>query len=157
MSFRTLQPGSIVLITANGSRSTDGEPRQIPAIVIDQYAEDGVLVVFAFHFEGQYLARVPVADVTVLFDPATMPTVDQLEYAIKLQDMHELHDLTEFRRTVVDDIQTLQRQLVEFKEEVMGMLTAPPALPTPGDMLVPMDSIEYTAPPGVDSTRRSRK
>src|ERR1035437_5399283 len=66
--FPLIATGSIVRLTVPGGRSTDGEPCQIPAIVLGQFPEDGTLKLFCFHFEGQFLQTSPAKDVEVLFD-----------------------------------------------------------------------------------------
>lgn len=65
---KVVEIGSIVRVEARGSRSTDGEPRLIPAIVLSQH-EDGSLQLFCFHFEGQYLANaVPLDQCEIVID-----------------------------------------------------------------------------------------
>lgn len=51
-----IEIGTIVRVTAPGSRGDEGETRQIPAIVTRIWP-DGSLELFAFHFEGSFLIR----------------------------------------------------------------------------------------------------
>lgn len=72
-----MQIGTIVTIEAPGSRSSSGETRQIPAIVIGEWP-DGSLQLFAFHFEGSFLINsIPLASVKLV------PPEDQLKFAIQ--------------------------------------------------------------------------
>ena len=62
----SVEIGSIVRVTAAGSRDDKGETRQIPAIVTRIW-DDGSLELFAFHFEGAHLIRsVPLKDVEMV-------------------------------------------------------------------------------------------
>lgn len=162
-SLRTVAAGSIIRFTAPGSRTTDGEPRVIPGIVIDQDPEDGMLTVFAFHFEGQYLARVPIRvqkfrveiqDGKEIRVPYWEDSIDvvmdaqrsQLFQRISALDNSSAEEIRQslgaLRQTVIDDLQTVQRQMSEFQEQVLSMITAP------GDA---------DAPAGAEPGRRSRK
>lgn len=150
-AFQQVAVGSIVAITVPGTRSTDGEPREIPAIVLAQDPEDGVLSLFAFHFEGQYHASVPVRtqkyrievedgkEVRVPYWESNVKVVyDAGRASVKFPDLEEL------RATVADDIQTLQRQMSEFQEQVLSMITQPA-------------ESESAEPVGVESARGRRK
>lgn len=153
-NFPQIASGSIVRVTEPGSRQTDGEPVEIPAIVMGQYPEDGTLSLFCFHFEGAHLARVPV----VLRRPVQAQGEDGLMHTVMEETPNVVvvfdagsagvSQFDELREIVANDIQTLQRQMTEFQEQVLGMLTSPPAAP-------PVDAIEE--PVGVDSTRKSRR
>ena len=114
--FLHVAVGSIVSLTVSGGRSTDGEPCQIPAIVLGQFPEDGTLRLFCFHFEGQFLQMTKPSDVQVLFDAGDRePNGDEaLESLVALRD----------------DIATMQRQMAEFQEEVLGMIVGQPSAPT---------------------------
>lgn len=46
--------GSSVRVMAPGSRTSDGEPRMIPAVVLGQWP-DGSLQLYGLHFEGSPL------------------------------------------------------------------------------------------------------
>ena len=51
-----VEVGSIVRVTAQGSRETNGETRVIPAIVTHQWP-DGTLQLYCFHFQGSALLQ----------------------------------------------------------------------------------------------------
>ena len=167
--FPLIATGSIVCLTVPGNRSPDDESRRIPAIVLDQFTDDGTLVLFCFHFEGQFLSRTPARDVEVLFDAGRLAP-----------DAESSVFLNELREIVQNDIATLQRQFVEFQEQVLGMVigesTAPPPTTTvasygnaprngvSGPPIAPVAAPDITvsepdfaeAPHSVVSTRRRR-
>jgi len=61
--------GSIVRFEAPGSRTTEGQPRLVPAIVLRQW-DTGDLQLYAFHFEGSFLVHsIPVGQVQVVIKP----------------------------------------------------------------------------------------
>lgn len=130
--------GSIVRLTVSGTRSSEGEPCQIPAIVLGQY-DDGVVRLFCFHFEGQFLSTARPQDLQVVFDAGRLEASSRDDLADVVQS----------------DIATLQRQFVEFQEQVLGMITAPQAAEPPAPVVEPELDLTGTAGP-VDSTRRRR-
>jgi hypothetical protein len=149
--FLHITVGSIVSLTAPGGRAMDGEPCTIPAIVLGQFPDDGTLRLFCFHFEGQFHQMTKPGDVQVLFDAGDRePNGDEaLESLIVLRD----------------DFATLQRQMAEFQEEVLGMIVgqpstlpaAPPAAPpTPAETPVVAPALDELPDPGVATTRRRR-
>lgn len=109
--------GSIVLINVGGSRSTGGTPVDIPAVVLSQDPEDGVLTLFAMHFEGQFMQRRDPSSVNVVID-AGKP--EDLTDALNIGLIDAA--LVELRKTVRDDIATLQRQFGEFQEQVLELI-----------------------------------
>jgi hypothetical protein len=52
----TVEPGAIVRFEAPGSRSTQGERKLIPAVVLQEWP-DGSLQLYALHFEGSFLVN----------------------------------------------------------------------------------------------------
>ena len=125
--FPQIAPGSIIKIWTPGSRSTDGEARQIPAIVLAQWPEDGALQVFCFHFEGTHHAVIPVQTRT----PAGLVMNVEVQFDASGAIVQSETDIRTLREIVANDILTLQRQMAEFKEEVLGMMTAPDVTDTP--------------------------
>lgn len=63
-----VEVGSIVRIVAPGSRTSDGQERIIPAVVIGQWP-DGSLQLYCLHFEGSPLLAnaVPLETVEMVF------------------------------------------------------------------------------------------
>ena len=145
-SFPLIATGSIVKVTIPGNRSADDAPYEIPAIVLSQFPDDGTLRLFCFHFEGQFLSMSPAANVTVLFDAAGAPG-------------SRADALAELREIVENDIATLQRQMTDFQDQVLGLVVGPeaPATPDPTPTIAP--ELSFTGDSiasGVASTRRRR-
>ncbi len=146
--FPRIAVGSIVRVTAPGSRSTDGEPCQIPAIVLKQWEEDGTVVLFAFHFEGQYMGSAGAGDVEVLFDAGAGAQPSRALALLEASLAAAEGRLDALRETVQDDLRTLQRQMQEFQEQVLTMITQPTAPLPPGPEPLPIPDVESTRKPG---------
>lgn len=130
MEFPQIATGSIVRLTVPGNRSSDDEPRQIPAIVLGQFPEDGTLQLFCFHFEGQFLQNAPAASVEVVFSASQRAT-----------------DLTDICNLVESRAYELEQKFAEFQEQVLGMIIdrPEPALPTLIGTVGPARYIKDTA------------
>ena len=136
--------GSIVSLVIPGGRSTDGEPCQIPAMVIGQY-DDGTLKLFCFHFEGQFMQLAPESAVSVLFDAAVASET-------------RIQALDDLREIVQNDIATLQRQMNEFQEQVLSLVVGQTAAKEAE--MTPIIAPEIPADPsatGVESTSARRR
>jgi len=71
MITELLPVGTMVVVEAPGSRASDGEVQQIPAVVMKQ--ENGFLHLYAFHFEGvPSHMLVPVVDVKIVSQPQAL-------------------------------------------------------------------------------------
>lgn len=141
VTYPTIATGSIVRLTVPGSRATDGQPTAIPAIVLGQFPEDGILRLFCFHFEGQFMSTASPDTVEILFD-AAHPSLDP---AITAQ-IDELRNDTAFLQQQVNALRELVLsgpQTLSPAAPALDTGSEPPLMASPSDLAQVLDTLKH--------------